>query len=106
MHFSYDVQLIALPLVLCYCKFFNDLFVCLAPFAAQNYQCTPGCLSLSFSGMWLSFWAFAFGVIQLVLFYMAGYRYHQLPIAEDDQYKTGFIYYYGSFDRRIMSMGI
>ena len=32
--------------------------------------------------------------------------YHQLPIAEDEQYKTGFTCCYGSFEWRIMPMGL
>ena len=32
--------------------------------------------------------------------------YHQLPVAEDDQYKTGFTCCYGSFEWRVMPMGL
>ena len=32
--------------------------------------------------------------------------YHQLPVAEDKQYKTGFMFCYGSFEWRIMPMGL
>ena len=32
--------------------------------------------------------------------------YHQLPIAEDEQYKTGFTHCYGSFEWCVMPMGL
>ena len=32
--------------------------------------------------------------------------YHQLPVAEDEQYKTGFTCLYGSFEWRVMPMGL
>ena len=32
--------------------------------------------------------------------------YHQLPVAEDKQYKTGFTCYYGSFEWCVMPMGL
>ena len=32
--------------------------------------------------------------------------YHQLPVAEDEQYKTGFTCCYGSFEWCIMPMGL
>ena len=32
--------------------------------------------------------------------------YHQLPVAEDEQYKTGFTCCYGSFEWRVMPMGL
>ena len=33
-------------------------------------------------------------------------RYHRLPVAEDEQYKTGFTCCYGSFEWRVMPMGL
>ena len=32
--------------------------------------------------------------------------YHQLPVAEDEQYETGFMCHYGSFEWRVMPMGL